>query len=113
MFKKQAGAAVHGAVELMIEDFRRRLSDRGMTLAVTDAARELVAREGFDPVYGARPLRRFLQRELETRIGRALVGGEIPNGAAIRVELEDGELIVRHEDPGQEAVQTETESVGN
>ncbi len=99
-------------VELMIEDLRRRLSDRGMTLAITDAAREFVAREGFDPVYGARPLRRFLQRELETRIGRGLMGGEILNGAAIRVELEDGKLVVRHEGPGQKAVQTEAESVG-
>ena len=112
LFKSLTKNEIIQIVELMIEDLRRRLSDRGMTLAITDAAREFVAREGFDPVYGARPLRRFLQRELETRIGRGLMGGEILNGAAIRVELEDGKLVVRHEGPGQKAVQTEAESVG-
>ena len=111
LFKSLTKNEIVQIVELMIEDLRRRLGDRGMTIEVTDAARELVARKGFDPVYGARPLRRFLQRELETRIGRALVGGEFLNGAAIRVELEDGELIVRHEDRGREAVRTEAESV--
>ncbi|WP_079161922.1 hypothetical protein [Streptomyces fodineus] len=53
-----------------------------------------MAAEGFDPVYGARPLRRFIQRELETRIGRALLTGDIPDGATITVDLADDRLTV-------------------
>src|SRR6185295_11544519 len=74
-----------------------RLADRQMTLEVTPAARHLIATAGFDPIYGARPLRRFIAHEVETRIGRALLGGEIHDGAVIRVELAEGELTVTWE----------------
>ena len=57
-----------------------------MTLELSDSARELIAREGYDPVYGARPLRRFIQREVETRIGRALLAGDIHDGATIALD---------------------------
>ena len=66
----------------------------GSTLELTEAARALIAREGYDPVYGARPLRRFIQREVETRIARALIGGDIRDGATITVDAEDDELVV-------------------
>ena len=59
----------------------------------------MIARQGFDPVYGARPLRRFLQHELETKIGRALIGGEVRNGAAVKVDVRDGALNVDIENP--------------
>ena len=67
---------------------------------LTEPARELIAREGYDPVYGARPLRRFIQREVETRIGRALLGGEIIDGATITLDVRDGELVVSWRNPG-------------
>jgi ATP-dependent Clp protease ATP-binding subunit ClpB len=70
-----------------------------MTLELSDGARELIAREGYDPVYGARPLRRFIQREVETRIGRALLAGDIHDGATIALAAEDGELTVRWRNP--------------
>ena len=57
--------------ELQIADVRRRLEDRRLALELTEDARLLIARLGYDPVYGARPLRRFIQREVETRIARA------------------------------------------
>ena len=76
-----------------------RLADRGVRLELTDAAKELVARQGFDPVYGARPLKRYLQHELESRIGRALVAGEVHDGALLRVDLKDGGLAVAIENP--------------
>jgi len=57
-------------------------------------ARRLVAEHGYDPVFGARPLRRYLARELETRIGRALLTGELREGGVIRVDVRDGELSV-------------------
>ncbi|MEO1368765.1 MAG: hypothetical protein AAFX50_16440, partial [Acidobacteriota bacterium] len=73
---------------------RRRLADRRVGLELTDAAQEFVAREGYDPTYGARPLKRFLQRQLETRIGRALIAGDVTEGATLQVDLRDGELTV-------------------
>ena len=86
-------------VGLLLEDLRKRLADRRVGLELTDAAREFVAREGYDPVYGARPLKRFLQRNLETRIGRALIAGDVVVGSSIVVGLEDGELKVEIEPP--------------
>lgn len=58
-----------------------------------------IAQRGFDPVYGARPLRRFISPEVETRIGRARVAGDVRDGAVIRVGLADGELAVTYENP--------------
>ncbi|MEM8997055.1 MAG: type VI secretion system ATPase TssH, partial [Acidobacteriota bacterium] len=81
-------------VGLMLNDLRRRLADRRVGLELTAAAQEFVAREGYDPTYGARPLKRFLQRQLETRIGRALIAGDVTEGATLEVDLRDGELAV-------------------
>ena len=78
-----------------------------MTLELSAAAEELIAREGYDPVYGARPLRRFIQREVETRIGRALVAGEIRDGATVIVDAEGGELVVRWRNPEETAAAPE------
>ncbi len=86
-------------VDLLIEDLRRRLDSRHLRLELTDAARTFVAETAYDPVYGARPLKRYLQHTLETRIGRALLGGEIHDGATIIVEARDGELVVDHRNP--------------
>ena len=82
-------------MDLQIADVRDRLAGRRLGLELTEAARVLIAREGYDPVYGARPLRRFIQREVETRIGRALIAGEIADGATITVDADDDELVVR------------------
>jgi ATP-dependent Clp protease ATP-binding subunit ClpB len=89
-------AEIEHVVELMIGELRRRLADRGLTLEITDEARHFIAREGYDPVYGARPLRRFIAREVETRVARALLREAVPDGATIRVDLRDGSLTVTH-----------------
>jgi ATP-dependent Clp protease ATP-binding subunit ClpB len=68
-------------------------------LEVTEGARMLIAREGYDPVYGARPLRRFIQREVETRIARALLSGEIEDGATVTIDVDGEELVVRWQNP--------------
>jgi ATP-dependent Clp protease ATP-binding subunit ClpB len=81
-------------------------------LELTDAAREFVARQGFDPVYGARPLKRFLQHELESRIGRALVAGEVHDGALLRVDMREGGLAVAIENPAPKEAPQETAAVG-
>ncbi|GAB3979703.1 hypothetical protein GCM10029978_075790 [Actinoallomurus acanthiterrae] len=99
LFRPLTQQEIERIVELMFNDLRARLADRRMTLEVTPEADAFIARQGFDPVYGARPLRRFIAREVETRIGRALLSGEILDGAVIRVELDDGELTVSYENP--------------
>jgi ATP-dependent Clp protease ATP-binding subunit ClpB len=86
-------------VDLQTEDLRKRLADRGIRLELTEPARVFVARQGFDPVYGARPLKRFLQHELESKIGRALIAGEVHDGALLRVDVQGGQLAVAIENP--------------
>jgi ATP-dependent Clp protease ATP-binding subunit ClpB len=95
LFKPLTMGETERIVDLQIADVQARLADRRLGLELTEAARELVARRGYDPVYGARPLRRYIQREIETRIGRALIAGEIGDGATITVDAEGDELVVR------------------
>jgi ATP-dependent Clp protease ATP-binding subunit ClpB len=99
LFKPLTQAEIEHIVDLMLDDLRARLSERQMKLEITDDARRFIARQGYDPVYGARPLRRFISREVETRIGRALLTGDVLDGAVIRVGYADGELTVGYENP--------------
>ncbi|MFB9902306.1 ATP-dependent chaperone ClpB [Allokutzneria oryzae] len=100
LFTPLTMADVERIVELMFDDLRSRLAERRMTLRLTDEARQLIARRGFDPVYGARPLRRFIAREVETRIGRALISGAVGDGAVIHVGADDAGLTVSWDEPG-------------
>jgi ATP-dependent Clp protease ATP-binding subunit ClpB len=104
LFKTLAFEEITRIVDLLTNELRHRLADRDITLELSDTAREFVARKGFDPVFGARPLRRFLQHELETRIGRALVAGNAREGAKIRVDVEADELAVTIDNPQPEEV---------
>ncbi|WP_214110976.1 ATP-dependent chaperone ClpB [Acrocarpospora catenulata] len=100
LFKPLTEAEIEQIVDLMFNDIRARLADRRLTLEVTENARAFIAVEGFDPVYGARPLRRFISREVETRIGRALLAESIADGSAIVVDAKDGELDITFHPPG-------------
>ncbi|MCU1457009.1 MAG: ATP-dependent chaperone ClpB [Actinomycetia bacterium] len=102
MFKALTEHEIEQIVELMLEDLRKRLAERRMTLTVTEEARRFIAEQGYDAVYGARPLRRFIAHEIETRIGRALLGGDIVEGAQIHIGLREGELVVEHTNPASE-----------
>ncbi|WP_375387608.1 ATP-dependent Clp protease ATP-binding subunit [uncultured Amnibacterium sp.] len=75
-------------VELYIDRLGRRLSDRRLQLAVTPAARSWLAERGYDPMYGARPLRRLMQREIDDRLARGLLGGEVRDGDTVRVDVD-------------------------
>jgi ATP-dependent Clp protease ATP-binding subunit ClpB len=99
LFKSLQLDEIKQIVDLLVRDVRRRLEDRKITLDLNDAARELIAREGFDPVFGARPLRRYIQRDVETRIARALISGEAGEGSRVRVDVKDGGLDVSIEPP--------------
>jgi ATP-dependent Clp protease ATP-binding subunit ClpB len=94
LFKPLTFDEISRIVDLLLDDLRRRLADRRIDLEMSAAAREHVVRAGYDPVYGARPLKRYLQHQIETRVGRALVAGNVGEGATLRVDLRDGELAV-------------------
>jgi ATP-dependent Clp protease ATP-binding subunit ClpB len=95
LFKPLMLTEIERIVELQIEALRARLRNLRVELELTEDARALIARESYDPVYGARPLRRFIQRELETRVGRAMIAGAIDEGAIVTVSVANGELDVR------------------
>ncbi|HTX84630.1 MAG TPA: ATP-dependent chaperone ClpB [Streptosporangiaceae bacterium] len=99
LFKPLTEAEIERIVELMFSDLRNRLSERQMTLEMTPDARRFIAEQGYDPVYGARPLRRFIAKEVETPIGRALLAGNARDGAVIQVGLADGQIAVATQDP--------------
>jgi ATP-dependent Clp protease ATP-binding subunit ClpB len=94
LFKPLTLSEIGRIVDLLLADVGARLKDRGISLEITAEAKEYVAKAGYDPVYGARPLKRYIQRQLETRIGRALLADEIGAGSGVRIELENGELVV-------------------
>ena len=97
LFKPLMLDEIERIVSLMVDELRQRLADRQLHLTLTEAARRHIAEEGFDPVYGARPLRRMIQHQLETRIGRSLLSGDVHDGATITVDLHDGDLAVSWE----------------
>jgi ATP-dependent Clp protease ATP-binding subunit ClpB len=99
LFKPLTRTEIQRIVDLMFNDLRKRLAARQMTLELGDDASRFIADQGYDPVYGARPLRRFIAREVETRIGRALLAGDVHDGAVIHVDLRNGELVVTYENP--------------
>jgi ATP-dependent Clp protease ATP-binding subunit ClpB len=81
-------------VELQFNQLWERLAEQRIRGELTPAARRLIAQRGFDPVYGARPLRWYISHEVETQIGRALLRGELAEGRTILVDARDGELVV-------------------
>ncbi len=86
---------IGGIVELQLDDLRRRLADKQLKLAVTDAAKDFIIDEGYDPIYGARPLKRFIQSRVETLIAREIIGGVHNTGDTLTVDVENGALILR------------------
>ena len=86
-------------VELQLAELRDRLVERQIELDITPEARRMIAEHGYDPVYGARPLRRYIAHEVETKIGRALLRGDIAGGGKIRITVENGELAVGYSEP--------------
>jgi len=108
LFKALSLDEVGEIVELMTDELAHRLRDRRIRLEVTRSALGHIARAGYDPVYGARPLKRFIQHELESRLGRALIAGEIADGARVTVDVEGGQLVIRPENQGHTEARTET-----
>ena len=90
-------------VELQLGRLRERLAERKLELEVTDAAKEVLAEEGWDPAYGARPLKRAIQRLLENPLARELLEGRFSEGDTVRVDAHDGELVFERAGVGEPA----------
>jgi ATP-dependent Clp protease ATP-binding subunit ClpB len=88
-------------VGMLVKTFEKRLSDAGLSLEMTDAARELVAREGYEPAYGARPLRRALQRLVENPLARKILAGEFLPGDQVRIDARDGQIVFEKATPSE------------
>jgi ATP-dependent Clp protease ATP-binding subunit ClpB len=99
LFKPLTEPEIEQIVDLMFNDLRARLAERQITVELTQDARRHIATQGYDPVYGARPLRRYIAREVETRIGRALLSGDAGPGALIQIGYTHGELTVSFQNP--------------
>jgi ATP-dependent Clp protease ATP-binding subunit ClpB len=91
VFRALGTEELTGIVDIQVGVLARRLAARRLTLEVTDAAREWLALNGFDPVYGARPLRRLVQSAIGDQLARALLGGEIRDGDVVVVDWETGD----------------------
>ncbi len=93
LFKPLTLEEIARIVDLLLVDLNKRLADRRVTVELDAKAREWAAEKGYDPVFGARPLKRFLQRQLETRLARSLVAGDIAEGDTVKFTIKDDELI--------------------
>ena len=93
MFRPLTRENLNGIIDIMVEGLRKRLADKELGLELTDAAKSLIIERGYDPLYGARPLRRYLQSSVETLIARTILSGDISAGTVITVDEKDGELV--------------------
>ncbi len=94
LFKPLSLEEIEQIVGLLIADINRRLADKRVTVILDAKARVWVAEKGYDPVFGARPLKRFLQRHLETRLARALISGEIAEDSTVTFKVKGNELVL-------------------
>ena len=92
MFQPLSEHELARIVDLSIDRLQQRLSDRRLTLGVTPEARAWLAHRGYDPHYGARPLRRLIQRSVEDQLARTLLAGEVRDGDTVRVDLDGDKL---------------------
>jgi ATP-dependent Clp protease ATP-binding subunit ClpB len=94
-YKPLSRENICGIVELQIEDLRRRLASKQLRLSMTDAAKDHVIEAAYDPLFGARPLKRYLQSKVETLVARKLIREDVAPGTELCVDMEGGELTVK------------------
>jgi ATP-dependent Clp protease ATP-binding subunit ClpB len=96
IFEGLTRAQLGQIVEIQLANLRKRLADRHLSLELTDAAKDLLADEGYDPVYGARPLKRVLQRRILDPLAQAVLRGEFHEGETVLVDVDQGNLVFQH-----------------
>ncbi len=95
LFKPLTLEEITTIVDLLLADLNKRLADRRVTVALDKKAKEWAAEKGYDPVFGARPLKRFLQRHIETKLARALIAGEVAEGGEVKFSVKDDALVMK------------------
>ena len=95
LFKPLTKENLKGIIDILMRGLKRRLADKTLKLEVTDGAKTLLIDRGFDPVYGARPLKRYLQSSAETLIAKEILRGELPSGSTLVLDAENGELVCK------------------
>ena len=94
MFKPLTKENIGGIVDLMVKELSNRLADQELSLELTDAARTQVIENGYDPVYGARPLKRYLQNYVETLAAKKILSGDVHQGDTLVLDVKDGEFVI-------------------
>ena len=94
-FKPLTRTELDGIIDILTASLKKRLADKTLGLEITDAAKQLIIERGFDPVFGARPLKRYLQASVETLIARTILSGEMEAGHVITIDVENGELVCK------------------
>jgi ATP-dependent Clp protease ATP-binding subunit ClpB len=94
LFKPLTLEEITSIVDLLLADLNKRLADRRVTVSLDKKAHEWVAEKGYDPVFGARPLKRFLQRNIETKLARGLIAGEVTEGSEVTFRTKDDQLVM-------------------
>lgn len=94
LFKPLETKEIKGIVDIFLEDIKNRLKDKNISMQVTDAAKQLMSDEGYDPIYGARPLKRYIENVLETSIAKKIIRGDIIDGSIIGVDAKDDQIII-------------------
>ncbi|MDE7320432.1 MAG: AAA family ATPase, partial [Lachnospiraceae bacterium] len=95
LFKPLTKDNIGHIVDLLLQDLNRRLSDKELTLELTDSAKEYIIENGYDPVYGARPLKRYLQKYVETMAARYILSGAVHAGSVMLVDRDADGLVIR------------------
>ena len=95
LFRPLTRENLTGIIDLLVESLRKRLAEQNLKLDLSEEAKALIIQRGYDPLYGARPLRRVLQSSVETLVARTILRGDLAPGATITVDVENGELVCR------------------
>ena len=94
MFKPLTKENIGGIVDLMVKELSDRLADQELSLELTDAARTQVIENGYDPIYGARPLKRYLQNYVETLAAKKILSGDVHAGDTLVLDVKDGDFVI-------------------
>lgn len=95
MFKPLGESGISKIIDIFLNEVENRLKDRNITLEVTNEAKHIMATEGYDPIYGARPLKRYIQNSLENKLARKIIAGEIIYGSKVIIDGENEEIVIR------------------
>ena len=97
IFKSLSKENIGSIVDLMVKDLNKRLAGQEITIKLTDEAKSAIIDQGYDPVYGARPLKRFIQKNVETLVARMILAGEVSTQSAIIIDYDGQKLTARNE----------------